>query len=459
MKRIINNRIIKRTWLKYFLIITGIYSSFYSCNKYLDAKPDQSIATPSTIEDLEGIINNYNFINARYPSASEVSSDDFYLSPADWSSLNERQRNFYTWQKYDDIGGDYTAPYSAIEYANIVLDALPKISGAGAQRKNAVRGNALFIRASYHYALAQLFAKAYDKATAGADLGIALRLSSDIAQKPVRSTVAETYNSVLTDLKTALPLLPARPEVKYKASKAAAYGMLARVYLSMSDYSNAGLCADSALGIYNKLIDYNSVDPSATIPFAQFNDEVIYDARTSPPQALSTAKAAIDTALYESYDADDLRKTVLFRTGSNGKIVFKGNYTGLNNASLFTGIATNELYFIKAEAAARNGSTAIALQALNTILADRYTAGTYVPYSSNDPAQLVSYILQQRRKELLFRTLRWTDLRRLNMESSRAVVLTRNVNNTSYKLEPGSLRYVFEIDQNAVHYSGLTQNP
>jgi hypothetical protein len=98
-----------------------IWVCYHSCTKYLDAKPDQTIATPSTIEDLEGILNNCNFINARYPSASEVSADNFYLTTEDWSTMIDPQRNFYTWQKYDNIGGDYTAPYSAIEYANIIL--------------------------------------------------------------------------------------------------------------------------------------------------------------------------------------------------------------------------------------------------------------------------------------------------------------------------------------------------
>jgi hypothetical protein len=73
-------------WIRLTVFLTGmILLVFSSCNKYLDAKPDQSIATPSTIEDLEGILNNYNFVNAKYPSAAEVSSDDYYLTGTDWA--------------------------------------------------------------------------------------------------------------------------------------------------------------------------------------------------------------------------------------------------------------------------------------------------------------------------------------------------------------------------------------
>jgi hypothetical protein len=459
MKKISNNKIFNLIRYSYVFIPVIICMPFYSCNKYLDAKPDATIATPSTIDDLEGILNYYNFINARYPSASEVSSDDYYLTATDWSTLADAPRNYYIWQKYDNIGGDYTAPYSTIEYTNVVLDALPKISTTDISRKNIVQGSALFIRASNHYALAQLFAKAYDKNTAGSDLGIVIRLTSDIAVKPVRSSIAETYNSILTDLQRSVSLLPATPSQKFKPSKPAAYGMLARVYLSMSDYKNAALYADSALNLYNKLINYNSVSTTAAIPFAQFNDEVIYDARTSAPAALSSSKAKIDTILYASYVVNDLRKTILFKKNTNGSYAFKGNYTGQNNASLFTGVATNELFLIKAETAIRNGNVTVALQAINSLLITRYKQGTYTPYTNTDPTQLLVFILQERRKDLLFRTLRWTDLRRLNQDANYSKVLSRNLNGTIYTLAPNNLRYVFEIDRNAVNISGLIQNP
>ncbi|NNU34424.1 RagB/SusD family nutrient uptake outer membrane protein [Mucilaginibacter sp. S1162] len=430
-----------------------------ACKKYTDAKPDQKITTPSTIDDPEGMLDNYSVLNAQYPSASEVSADNYYLADADYSSLVERQRNFYLWQKTDDIGGDYTAPYNSIFYANIMLETLGKLSGSDPVKMNEIKGSALFLRGSYHYALAQLFAVPYDEQTAVTDLGIALRLRSDIADLPVRSTIAATYTAIITDLKAAVPLLPASPLLKYRPSKPAAYAMLARVYLSMRKYDQAGLYADSCLQLYHKLIDYNTVTASSTIPFKQFNDEVIYDARTSPPAALSTARARIDTMLFQSYAPNDLRKTVFFKSNANGSKAFKGNYTGLSNASLFTGCATDEVLLIRAEAAARSGNAQSALNDLNTLLITRYKTGTYVPVTTANTGQPLVLILQERRKELLYRALRWTDLRRLNKETATAQTLYRNIAGTRYTLPPGGLRYTFELDRNAVNISGLIQNP
>lgn len=446
---------------RYRMILLCLISlvSFNSCKKYLDAKPDQSIATPSTIEDLEGILNAYSTINGRYPSASEVAADDFYLTTADFNSLIDPQRFYYSWQKSPNFVGDYKSPYLAIEYCNIILDELPKVSGGDLPKRNTVEGNALFVRASYHYALSQLYAKVYNKATAESDLGIALRLTSDVAVKPVRSTISATYTSILNDLKQSISLLPLTPDVKYRASKPAAYGMLARVYLSMSDFKNAGLYADSALAAYNKLMDYNTLNSASAIPFQQFNDEVIYDAKAAGPQALTQSKARVDTLLYKSFGNNDLRKSVLFKVNTNGSIAFKGNYTGVAGSSLFTGIATNELYLIKAEAAVRNGDSRTALTALNTLLVTRWKTGTFVPYAISDQKQLLGVVLLERRKDLFFRSLRWTDLRRLNLEPDQAKTLVRNLDGATYKLEPNGLRYVFQIDQDAVNISGLQQNP
>jgi hypothetical protein len=454
-------KITQKNILRYFtllLIAVSVCLTIASCKKYLDAKPNQTLATPATMDDLQGILNNYNFINARFPAAGEVASDNYYLNTADFNNLVERQRMFYTWQKYDDIGGDYTSPYSAIEYANIILDALSNITGGDLQSKNVIKGSGLFLRGALHFAIAQLFAKPYVAATANDDLGIALRLTSDITVKPVRSTLAATYSSILADLKQSVALLPATIQAKYLPSKPAAYGMLARVYLSMNDYADAGLYADSALNLYSTLIDYNTVSTTATIPFQQFSNEVIYDARASQAPALASAKARVDSNLYASYAVNDLRKALYFKTNATG-VFFKPNYTGQNSNTLFTGIATDELYLMKAETQARSGNVTGALTALNTLLAARYKSGTYVPYNISDQGQLLTLILQERRKELLLRGLRWIDLRRLNQDSNYAITLHRNVNGSSFTLLPQSTRYVFEIDQNAVNISGLVQNP
>jgi hypothetical protein len=433
--------------------------SLNSCKKYLEAKPDQSIATPSTISDLLGILNSYNYMNGSYPSASEVSSDDYFLTTSSYDKLGDPQREYYLWQKYDQFLGDYTAPYQAIEYANVILDALPNIQDGDAATRNMVKGNALFVRAAHHYALAQLYAKPYEKSSADNDPGIVLRMTSDIQAKSTRSTVSGTYSSIITDLRQSLTLVPVQSAYKYQVSKAAVYGFIARVYLSMSDYNNAGLYADSALNLYNNLMNLNNLNPAAAIPFQQFNDDVIYDARASAASGTDPSIAKIDTDLYASYDVNDLRKVLYFKTNADGSHAFKGSYEGQRTAYLFTGVATDELLLIKAETADRANNVTDALNALNTLLVTRYKTGTFAPYTITDNRALLKIILQERRKELTFRTLRWTDLRRLNQDPGFAKTLVRIINGTTYQLQPNGVRYVFLLDSRTITIGGVAQNP
>jgi len=67
--------------------------------------------------------------------------------------------------------------------------------------------------------------------------------------------------------------------------------------------------------------------------------------------------------------------------------------------------------------------------------------------------------LKERRKELLFRGLRWTDLRRLNLDPRFAVTLARNVSGQIYSLPPEDPRYAWPIPDDEIQASGIPQNP
>lgn len=206
-------------------------------------------------------------------------------------------------------------------------------------------------------------------------------------------------------------------------------------------------------------MDYNTINAAVAIPFTQFNREVIYETRTNSISALSQSNAKIDSLLYQSYATNDLRKTVFFRSNGNGTYAFKGNYTGQSAAFLFTGVATDEMYLLRAECYARAGNTSAALADLNTLMSKRWKTGTFVPFTAPDANEALLLILKERRKELLFRSLRWTDLRRLNKEPALAQTITRVLNNQVYSLEPDSWRYTLQIDREAILFSGMQQNP
>ena len=94
-----------------------------------------------------------------------------------------------------------------------------------------------------------MFAKAYNPSTAATDPGLPLVTSISVSDKAPGQIVSKGYNliNIISDVKTAINALPASNINRYRVTKYAAYGLLARVYLYMADYSNAEKYADSAL--------------------------------------------------------------------------------------------------------------------------------------------------------------------------------------------------------------------
>lgn len=443
------------------LLVLGILiAGLGSCKKYLSEKSDKSITTPSSLADLSGILDEYSIMNGQFPFAGEISADDYSVLSTSWSASSERQRNFYIWKKSDDISVDWNGPYRSIFNANLILETIPdlKIPNDAQTDAGVLKGQALFIRAWYHYALANLFAPVYQPDQAKGTLGIPLKLRTDINQKIIRSSLFDNYQQIITDAQMALRYLPLAAKGKYLASKPAAYAFLARVYLQMQDYQQSKLYADSCLSIHPNLIDYNNISATAAIPFSQFNEEVLYDCRTSAAAILGQNRVRVDELLYGSYQNNDLRKDIFFKTNTDKSIAFKGNYTGLNTASVFSGLAKDEVWLIRAECLFRMGEVSLALDDLNFLLSKRFKTGNFEPYRDT-PDFTLAVILQERRKELLFRNLRWSDLKRLNLEPQTSVVLKRTINNVNYELLPNSPRYVLQIDKKAILYSDIEQNP
>jgi tetratricopeptide (TPR) repeat protein len=434
----------------------------YSCKKYLDKKPADNLAVPSSLNDLQALLNDVNII-ASSPGYPELVADNFYLSNETWSNPSTAisERLSYVWDKEAPVYPDsWNLPYQSIYTANFVLDNLSKVSYDKSQQGlyNNIKGEALFYRAFMFHQLAQLFCKPY-AGSAESDPGIVLRLTAEVKSPSTRSTVQQTYDRILADLKEASELLPLKQAFTTFPNKTAALGMLARVYLSMRDYVNAGQYAEAALQIDNSLLDYNQLS-GGTLPSFKNNPEILFTAYEgyASYDLLGPSGCNVDSMLYSSYNANDLRKTVFY--GSNGATQFwQGSYMGdAGQSKIFDGIATDELYLIRAEAKARNGIIGDAMKDLNYLLTRRYKTGTFSGITATDAADALNKVLTERRKELAFRGLRWSDLRRFNVEGAN-ITLKRVVNGTSYTLPPNDLRWALLIPPAEISRAGIAQNP
>lgn len=441
------------------LIAASAY--FSSCKKWLDAKPDKKLVIPSSVGDLQALLDNTDIMNFSCPSLGEMSTDDYWLMDGDLAALSPQENAVYAWQ--DDIyntgfPNDWANAYNPVYFTNICLEEIEKLptNEQNVLAWNNVKGSALLFRARCYLDAAWIWCKSYDAATAVTDDGLPLRLSSDFNEKSVRSTLHATYDLVITDLKASVSLLPETPYHVMRPSKAAAYAYLARTYLSMREYDSCYKYTEMALQLRHDLLDYNTSDAGLTYPFGRFSAEVIMHSCILPGYGnLDNSIARVDSSLYNAYAEHDLRKSLFYRPFGDGSYYYRGSYA---RRQPFSGIAVNELYLMHAECAARLGNKSTALEDINALLVNRYETGTFVPLDAADAHEALALVLTERRKELVFHGVRWMDIKRLNMEGA-GIEQQRKINGEVKKLSPNANHYALPIPPDIIALSGMPQNP
>lgn len=454
--------------MKHCLLILFFVAMLPGCVKKLKQPVANNISTISSLEKCEQVLNNTD-VMGKQPAAPEISADNYYFKDSillfDVPAMDLRH---YLWEadlyKQEINIPDYIYPYIQVNSVNEVLYALQEISLVPSQqaRRDYIEGACLFYRSYAFYNLLQLYARPYDAATAATDMGISLVLTRDKEAEQYRSSIQACYDQVTTDLRKATGLLPLLPDAvrPNKPSKVAAWGLLARTYLSMRAYSEALQYADSCLTYYDHLLNYHDAINIKPFPFGLVNKEVLYQAYLHGDSKLlkgrtNNSELLIDSSLYHSYDSTDLRKTLFYKTDGK-RVTLHGSYSG--SIFCFGGIATDELFLVRAECAARNHNIPLAMATLNELLEHRYKPGTFHPLSASSKDSALMLVLQERRKELAFRGLRWTDLRRLNKEHP-VQTIRRFVGGVYYVLQPNDLRYTFPFPDDVLANSKMVQNP
>ncbi len=435
-----------------------------SCEKFLDVKPDKKLAVPSdNLNNLKLLLDDTYTMSQQYPALGEAASDNIFIRDSQFDAVKQvsvTSVNAYLWQKdvfNDKPRNDWGLPYAVIFNTNLVLEGLDDIRPAVSQQEqwNFIKGSALFYRSFSFYMLLQEFARPYHVSTASQDPGIVLKLNSDINEVSKRSSVKQCYDQIIADLNEAVSLLPLNVKYKSDPSKPAAYALLARTLLSMGDYNLSLQNAEKALQLFPALIDYNTLNAAVTYPLVRYNEEVIFHASLLVDRALAYPYACADENLYNEYRADDLRKALFFRRNGPGDIQFRGSYVG--SLTNFCGMASDELYLIGAECAARTANRPKAMDLLNKLASRRYKQPGFVAFQAASDQQALDLILAERRKELVFRNLRWGDINRLNLEARYRTTINKVSKGVTYSLTPEK-GYVFPIPVNVIQASGMAQN-
>jgi starch-binding outer membrane protein, SusD/RagB family len=263
-----------------------------ACEKELDQVPISDASTASfyrNAADFEQAVNGVYSTLRGYPDRafylSEVRSDNIYgvgeAGVRDWEPIN----NFAITLATNPIVKDaWDTNYQGIFRANTVLDQLIARPNAitDEKMKSRLEAEARFLRAFFYFDLIRTFGKVPL---------IERTLTPEEVLEIPRSPVAEVYNLVISDLEYAILNLDETYAVanRGRATKNAARGILARVYLTRSGpnygIEGPGLASSEygkALTLLNEIIAsgrHSLISPYSRI-FAYDNEnnaEVIFD--------------------------------------------------------------------------------------------------------------------------------------------------------------------------------------
>lgn len=237
--------------MKNILYTLFIAASLISCD--LDRFPYDSVAsdelfgseggllsaTGGSYALLKGDANGYGFAPQLH-RITEYPGDNVSLSGTTTDPLfySYNYHNITTGYRTNDI---WSSGYKAIVGCNKVIELATE--GESAESDQLI-GENYYLRAYAYFQLVNVFGRPYVQGTS--NLGVPLKLTSDINDIPDRNTVGEVYEQVVADLLKAESLMSLGKSNAY-ATKEAAQALLSRVYLYMGQNEEAIRYADKVI--------------------------------------------------------------------------------------------------------------------------------------------------------------------------------------------------------------------
>lgn len=408
------------------------------------------------VNNMYAYVKTGSFLGGRYQIYGDIRANDFVNRTSNGVTGLGVWNHTLTEASQNDVIATWGAAYAAINQANVFLAGLdknaalfvaPTFAANYATTANNYRGEARLLRALSYYSLLQLYARPYTDG-GGTKPGLPLRILAETGPQNnnlARSTVAEVYAQILSDLTFAeqnLPLTYGTTDPSLNVTRAhrnTAIALKTRVYLSMGRYTDVITEA-------NKLVPAaapfaapsgvpNALNSSVVAVFAgsQLTTESIlsfpFTAQDPPgtqnqlayyylPAPLGNGEYGLNTAAGSIYAntnwaATDARR-VNFVTKSGTEYFLSKYPTGTPYIDKAPVIRYAEVLLNLAEARVRSTNTvdAQALLLLNAVRG-RSNATPYTAAGLGTVAATTDALLLERRIEFLGEGLRNMDLMRL----------------------------------------------
>lgn len=442
-----------KTWKATFLALV-FTASLSSCGKdFLNLKPELNIPEDNMFDTPERIVTHVQGLYAsakdgrlmagRYYIYNDIRAEEF-INRTNNGVTGLAVYNHTNNETTTQVNNFWIQGYLTINRVNKFLEDFDQHPGVvSAELEANYRAEAKFVRAWMYYALVHMFARPYVLDN-GASPGLPLRLKAETNTENnslPRSTVAEIYAQILTDLDEAEASLPAdyaNPTLRTtRAHKNTAIALKTRVYLAMGNFAkvieegnkivSASAPFSSPSGVSHALqanvqsvfvTPYTTTENILSMPFADTNAPgtqnqigYYYNAGSGGNVEYYLNNSTGDfPGIYTNpqWSTNDARRTLL--TSMEGTMPILTKWSGTSPfIDWVPVIRYSEVLLNVAEAEAEIGDQSRALALVNAV---HTRSDATTPLASTGKDDLINKILTERRIELLGEGFRSPDLLR-----------------------------------------------
>jgi starch-binding outer membrane protein, SusD/RagB family len=446
-----------------------------SCDKSLtEPQPQASLDDNAAITNLSNvnvalngaydILNNANYYGNQIVYFGDLPADATYQSGT-FPTLFEMDNNAILSNNANTTNA-WTTIYNGINRANNIISRIPTLQDplldvvtAGVKPRDQVLGEATLLRALHYFNLVRFFG--------GVPLVLTPTVGIDLTARVKRNTEEEVYDQIIKDLLQAETLLPTTyataGDLRGRATRGAAQGLLSRVYLTRKQWALAAEKAATVLAStsYRLVTPYSAIfttkNSTESVWEVQFNatdqNGITFHYLQAPQGRRENAPSTSIINAFTASVGDQRLAASITRIGAvtvpltqANAVVAKYNRSATQDDPVYL-IRVAEMILNRAEALAEISYPSVeALTLLNQV---RTRAGVAV-LTATDVATVADFRLAMERERFLefaFEGHRWHDLKR----TGRAQVVL-GITEASKLLFPIPQR---DLDANP----NLTQNP
>ncbi len=469
-----------------FIIMIASLLFTTACEEYLDVQPTVDVSEQQLFNNLSGlqtVLNgNYRYmLTATSPLGVGISGLQRYnltASPDLW--VREIGNAFYFSSVFQSVrtesgsslsGNTWLYHYKLINNCNIILSEIGNFTDQP-DLATSIKGQTLAIRGWAYFNLIRYYQQTYSIASNEPGVPVYLSRATPEREQKDRSTVQEVYQQVLSDLTTALSDLQNynRPSMEY-INKDVVNGILAQVYLTMENWTEAANHANAARAGYSLMSGeefqggFDVANAEWMWGFRQTENDNIQTNNLFSRWNINQHRPAgtvfgdetlrVNESFVNMFDDSDVRNQFFYKEEGDidsGWASNKFRDDGSNYLGDMIVMRAAEMWLIEAEALAQQGQTAQALTLLNELQTQRNVLN---PTTTTDQTELLEAIWIERRKELYSEGQIMFDLIRMQRD-----LVKEGDARDKITIPARSYRFIMQIPDDEINFGNISvQNP